>query len=58
MKLKNLRLSDLITIALCVCGMLSDINWINVPFWIYLLLIVVYGGLRLSNTENSEIKDI
>ena len=48
-------LKDLVVTMLAVLGMLGSINWMDIPFWIYLLLLVSYGGLRLANKDNNDI---
>jgi len=54
----ELTLKDLIVGALALLGILGSINWIEIPFWVYLLLIVVYAGLRLAKKEDNTINDI
>lgn len=51
----KIKLKDLTVLALAVLGIVSDINWLDVPFWVYLLLVTAYAGLRLSGKDNTII---
>jgi hypothetical protein len=45
------NLKDLLLLAAVVLGILSNINWLNVPFWIYIILGLSYFGLRYFDEE-------
>lgn len=58
MKLKNLRLSDGVVTVMALCGIFTAFTKVAVPFWVYLLLLVVYAILRWTSKESTEIGDI
>ncbi len=51
------KIVDLVVLAIAVLGIIGSINWIEIPFWLYLLLIVAYAGLRLSKKESDNVSD-
>ena len=51
----KLTFKDLTVGILVVLGILGSINWLEIPYYIYLLLAVAYGGLRLANKENDNV---
>ena len=53
----KLKIVDLVVLAIAVLGIIGSINWIEIPFWLYLLLIVAYAGLRLSKKESDNVSD-
>jgi hypothetical protein len=46
---------DLAVGILGVLGVVSSISWLDIPFWVYLVVIVAYGGLRLADKDSNEI---
>lgn len=51
----KLAYKDLTVAVLVVLGILGSINWMEIPFWIYLLILIAYAGLRLANKESDEV---
>ena len=47
----RVTIKDLIVVGLALLGGLSDINWLDVPFWAYLILLVVYVALRFMKRD-------
>lgn len=50
----NFKLKDLVVTILVILGMLGSINWLEIPFWIYILFLISYAGLRLSYHDEDE----
>ncbi len=46
---------DLTVGILGLLGILGSINWLEIPFWVYLLIVVAYSGLRLAGKSNAEV---
>jgi len=46
-----INFKDLIVTALVVLGAISDVNWLDVPFWVYIILGVVYVAMRMVKFE-------
>lgn len=53
----KLKLIDLVVATLTLLGILGSINWLEIPFWVYLLLLVAYAGLRLAKKESDNVDD-
>ena len=53
----KITLKDLVVGVLALLGIIGSINWIEIPFWIYILLIVAYAGLRLAKKEDNSLDD-
>ena len=51
----KLTYKDLSVAVLVLLGILGSINWLEIPFWIYLLILVSYAGLRLAGKESDEV---
>ncbi len=47
----KVTLKDLTVLALAVCGGLSNINWFEVPYWVYIILAGIYVGSRLVSRD-------
>ena len=44
----KLKMNDLIIAVFIALGVVSDINWLDVPFWVYLLLGAFYLVFRAA----------
>lgn len=55
--IKNSYIKDVMVFCLALLGGLSDINWMDVPFWVYIIVFFVYVILRVLD-KNIKIKDI
>ena len=42
-----INLKDVLVVALALAGGLSDFNNFDIPFWVYIVLLVIYAALRL-----------
>jgi hypothetical protein len=51
----KLKLVDAVVLILTVLGILGSINWMEIPFWVYLVLVVAYGGLRISDLWDKDV---
>ena len=44
--LKKLMIRHVAVLLMVACGIVSDINWTDVPFWVYLILGGIYWYYR------------
>ena len=51
----KLTYKDLAVAVLVLLGVLGSINWLEIPFYIYLFIAIAYAGLRLANKESDEL---
>lgn len=51
----KLLIKDLVVLTLVLLGILGSINWLEIPFWVYLTLVVAYAGLRLADKDSNEV---
>jgi len=49
-----MKLNDLIIAVVIALGAVSEINWVNIPFWVYLVLGGVYIVFRLTGKDNKK----
>ena len=42
-----INLKDVLVVGLALAGGLSDFNNFDIPYWVYIVLLVVYAFLRL-----------
>lgn len=50
----KLKLNDLVVCLLVLLGILGSINWMPIPYYVYVIVLVAYAGLRLSSFNNKE----
>jgi hypothetical protein len=53
----KLDLKDLVVVALLVLGMLSDFNFIDVPFWVFIVIGSFYAGIWSGWALNKTVKE-
>ena len=51
----KLAYKDLTVAVLVVLGILGSINWLEIPYYIYIFIIIAYSGLRLAGKEGDEV---
>lgn len=56
-KIMKLTYKDLTVVLLVVLGVLGSINWLEIPFWVYLLVLFAYAGLRLAGKESNNVSN-
>lgn len=47
---------DLTVGILVILGIAGSINWITIPYYIYIFILIAYAGLRLANKDENEVK--
>lgn len=52
----KITIKDIAVATLMVLGIASDFNWMDVPFWVFIIVGVVYAGLRLAGKTNDPVK--
>ena len=55
--MKKLEIKDAVIVASLALGILSDLNFLDVPFWAFLLIGSFYFGLWVSWTVNKVVKE-
>lgn len=51
----KLLIKDIAVLALTALGILGSINWLEIPFWVFLVILVAYAGVRLADKDSTEV---
>lgn len=51
-----IKLKDLLMLLAVLLGMASAISWLTIPFWVFLIIIIVYVLIGFSSFDDWEIK--
>lgn len=51
----KLLIKDIAVLALAVLGIVGTIKGFNIPFYVYLIILVAYAGVRLADKDSTEV---